>query len=126
MGRETGLKKFGVNFPFMIAPMVGLSHVAFRELIRTYTPPSLRPLLFTEMLSTRRIPNEQLRRVDMFLCAAGEKDFVPQLLGNEEKFIAPSIQKLLPYGPFGFDINMGCPQKKNAGAQLGCVVNGRP
>jgi tRNA-dihydrouridine synthase B len=118
------MKRLGIDFPFLIAPMVGLSHVAFRELIRSYTPPSLRPLLFTEMLSTRRLPNENLHQVDMLMCAAGERNFVPQLLGNEERFIAPSIEKLLPLGPWGFDINMGCPQKKTLAHNWGVLLMG--
>lgn len=106
------LKALGVDFPYMIAPMVGISHVAFRELVRSYTPTALRPLRFTEMLSTRRIPNERVELVESLYCAPEERDFVPQLLGNDEKFIAPSIQRLLSSRPWGFDINMGCPTKK--------------
>jgi len=93
----------------MVAPMVGLSHVAFRRLVRSYTPPSARALLFTEMLSTRKIPNEKLETTNELKTTPGESLFVPQLLGNEEKYIAPSVQKLLTLAPFGFDINMGCP-----------------
>lgn len=96
----------------MIAPMVGISHVAFRELVRSYTPKEIDPLRFTEMLSTRRIPNEKVELAESLFCAPEESYFVPQLLGNEEKFIAPSIEKLLPSKPWGFDINMGCPTRK--------------
>lgn len=106
------LSKFGLNFPAMIAPMVGLSHCAFRQLLRHYTPKSLHPLIFTEMLSTRRLPYERIDRVDELRTAPGEHHFVPQLLGNEESYIAASIQKLLPLEPWGFDINMGCPAKQ--------------
>jgi tRNA-dihydrouridine synthase B len=104
------LKQLGITFPYMIAPMVGLSHVAFRELVQSYTPKSLRALRFTEMLSTRKLPSERLHLTKELRVADGEKYFVPQLLGNEERFIAPSIQKLLELCPWGFDINMGCPQ----------------
>ena len=58
MFSHSRLNKFGVDFPFVIAPMVGLSHLAFRELIRAYTPKNINALRYTEMLSTRRIPNE--------------------------------------------------------------------
>jgi tRNA-dihydrouridine synthase B len=94
----------------MIAPMVGLSHVAFRDLIRSYTPFSVDALRFTEMLSTRKLPSERLHLTRELRAAVGERYFVPQLLGNEEKFIAPSIKKLMELSPWGFDINMGCPQ----------------
>ena len=114
--------KLNVPFPFFIAPMVGLSHVAFRELIKSYTPQNLNVIRFTEMLSTRRIPNEKLESTHELRTAQDESFFIPQLLGNEEKYIAPSIEKLSQKNPFGFDINMGCPVshtlKHNWGVRL--------
>jgi tRNA-dihydrouridine synthase B len=116
------MNRLGVEFPFMVGPMVGLSHVAFRELIRSYLPQKIRALLFTEMLSTRRLPSERLDEVHALRCAENESFFIPQLLGNEERFIAPSIDKLLAKSPWGFDINMGCPAshllKHNWGVML--------
>lgn len=109
---RTRLAAFGLKFPLMVAPMVGLTHVAFRRLLRLYTPEGLEPLLFTEMLSTRRLPSESLEKVDELRVSRGETHFVPQLLGNEESYIAASIKKLLPLEPWGFDINMGCPAKQ--------------
>ncbi|MCX6128521.1 MAG: tRNA-dihydrouridine synthase family protein [Proteobacteria bacterium] len=107
------LTQLGVDFPVMIAPMVGLSHVAFRHLIRHYTPVGLDPLLFTEMLSTRRLPFENINQVDELRIIPDETHFIPQLLGNEESYIMRSIQKLLALNPWGFDINMGCPARQH-------------
>ncbi|MCX6119012.1 MAG: tRNA-dihydrouridine synthase family protein [Proteobacteria bacterium] len=102
--------------------MVGLSHVAFRELVREYTPPTMNPLRFTEMLSTRRLLSERLDDSNELMVAPGEDFFVPQLLGNEERFISASVKKLQTLKPWGFDINMGCPQthilKHNWGVRL--------
>ncbi|MBX9837209.1 tRNA-dihydrouridine synthase family protein [Silvanigrella sp.] len=116
------LAKLRIDFPFFIAPMVGLSHVAFRELIKSYTPPNINALKFTEMLSTRKIPNEKLETTNELKTAINESYFIPQLLGNEERFIAPSIEKLMTKMPWGFDINMGCPVshtlKHNWGVRL--------
>lgn len=120
--KNSRLKKLGIKFPFCIAPMVGISHVAFRELIKSYTPKNLSSLRYTEMLSTRRIPNENILTTNELKTASDEKFFIPQLLGNEEKFIAPSIEKLMEKNPWGFDINMGCPTshtlKHNWGVRL--------
>ena len=102
--------------------MVGLSHVAFRELVKSYTPQHVNAIRYTEMLSTRRIPNEKLETTNELRTALNETYFIPQLLGNEEKYIAPSIEKLMTKGPVGFDINMGCPVshslKHNWGVKL--------
>jgi len=120
--RPSKFSKMGLDFPYMIAPMVGLSHVAFRALIKTYTPPNIHPLCFTEMLSTRRLPSERLDSSRELKISDGEDYFVPQILGNEERFIRPSIEKLSLLSPWGFDINMGCPQshilKHNWGVRL--------
>ena len=89
--------------------MVGLTHVAFRQLIRSYVPSGLEVLLFTEMLSSRRLPSERLDDVESLKCAPNETNLIPQLLGNEEKFIEPSIKRLMAKSPWGIDINMGCP-----------------
>src|SRR5262245_61427451 len=49
-----------VDFPILVAPMVGISHVAFRALVRSYLPAGASTLLFTEMLSSRRLPSERV------------------------------------------------------------------
>jgi len=98
-----------VDFPFFLAPMVGLSHVALRATARGYLPVGARTLLFTEMLSSRRIPAERMGDRPETATERGETDLVPQLLGNEERFLAASLPKLAAVRPAAIDINMGCP-----------------
>lgn len=124
--KTTGVLPDFCGFPVLVAPMVGISHVAFRAMVRRYVPQGLTPIVFTEMLSTRRLPSEKMDSTAELLCTAAEKSgedyFVPQLLGNEERFMAPSIRKLESLNPWGFDINMGCPAthvlKHNWGVRL--------
>jgi len=104
--------------------MVGLTHVAFRELIRSYLPHDVNALLFTEMLSSRRLPSERIDTATALRCAPGESFFVPQLLGNEERFIAPSIAKLMTQNPWGIDINMGCPTTHTLKHNWGVLLMG--
>jgi tRNA-dihydrouridine synthase B len=101
-----------VNFPILFAPMAGLSHVAFRQLVRSYLPCGADSLLFTEMLSTRLLPLEDVGRTAQTRISVEEEDLVPQLLGNDPGLIERSIQKLKPIHPAGIDINMGCPVSK--------------
>lgn len=104
----------GLTIPVMVAPMVGISHAAFRSWVRSFVPPQVKFLIFTEMLSTRRLPSERLDSSNELKVtkeeSTGESAYVPQLLGNEELFIGPSVKKLSTLNPWGFDINMGCPQ----------------
>jgi tRNA-dihydrouridine synthase B len=116
------LESLGLQFPFFAAPMVGLSHVSFRRLVLSYMAENCTPVLCTEMLSTRRIPDEKISETHQLKAHPSEKKLVIQILGNEEKYIAPSLQKLAAHDPFGFDINMGCPVshtlKHNWGVRL--------
>lgn len=113
-----------VRFPVCLAPMVGLSHVALREVIREYLPRGSETLWPSEMLSSRRLPSETLSEVPEAMRAENEKFWVPQILGNEEKYIAPSVQKLVDYGADGIDINMGCPVQKALRHNYGVALMG--
>lgn len=101
-----------VDFPIVFAPMAGLSHVAFRQVVRSYLPAGISALLFTEMLSTRLLPGEDVGHTPQTQVAPGEEDLIPQLLGNDERLIAKSLEKLQAIRPAGIDINMGCPVSK--------------
>ena len=101
-----------INFPVIFAPMAGLSHVAFRQLIRSYLPAGASTLLFTEMLSTRLLPLETVGETPQTRIAPGEDDLIPQLLGNDQCLIAQSLNNLARIHPAGVDINMGCPVSK--------------
>lgn len=101
-----------VNFPLCLAPMVGLSHVALRGTLRSYLPAGAKTLWPTEMLNSRKLPFEELGQTPETACEPGEDGLVPQILGNEEAPIAASVEKLVPWGAIGIDINMGCPVQK--------------
>ena len=113
-----------MNFPVCLAPMVGLSHVALRELVRSYTPMGVKTIWPTEMLNSRRLPQQHLGSTPETLKTDGEEGLVPQILGNEERFIADSARKLEEWGARGIDINMGCPVKKALSHNYGVALMG--
>src|SRR5690349_17024577 len=96
-------------FPVCLAPMVGLSHVALRLVVRSYLPAGSRTIWPSEMLNSRRLPKENLDQTPEAMKSPDEDGWVPQILGNEEVFISASVHKLIAYGAVGIDINMGCP-----------------
>jgi nifR3 family TIM-barrel protein len=98
-----------IDFPFFPAPMVGLSNLAFRSLLRRYRPGGVRTLAFTEMLSSRRLPTERLGERPETTFDAAEEDLVPQIAGSESRFLEASIGKLAIVRPAALDVNMGCP-----------------
>jgi len=107
--RQTRLRALGVRFPFMVAPMVGVSNLPFRELVRSYLPSSVQALLFTEMLSSRRLSGSKLNTLSEVRFSNDEIFLVAQLLANEEILIEKSMERLHEAKVFGVDINMGCP-----------------
>lgn len=112
------------NFPVCMAPMVGLSHVCLRDVVRQYMPAGAQTLWPSEMLSSRRLPYEDLATVPEGMVSVGDNFWVPQILGNEEKFIAESVKKLEAHGAHGIDINMGCPVKKALQHNYGVALMG--
>ncbi len=114
-----------VNFPACLAPMVGISHVAFRRLLRDYLPANATTLWSTEMLNSRRIPGENLKTTPETMRHDSETDLVPQILGNELEAIAKSCARLEhEWGATGIDINMGCPVKKALSHNYGVALMG--
>ncbi len=114
-----------VNFPVMLAPMVGLSHVALRTAIREYLPMGAVTQWPTEMLNSRRLPIERFDLVPEVLRSDMETHLVPQILGNEEEPIRKSVIRLEEeWGASGIDINMGCPVKKALSHNYGVSLMG--
>ncbi len=115
-----------VNFPLCLAPMVGLSHVALRQVLRSYMPEGAVTMWPTEMLNSRKLPYEDFAVVPETFRAANETELVPQILGNEEGPIGRSIQRLTEWGAEGIDINMGCPVQKALRHNYGVALMGDP
>lgn len=113
-----------VNFPLTLAPMVGLTHVALRLVMRDYLPADAVTMWPTEMLNSRRIPGEDLQKTPEAMRAPEEVGLVPQILGNEESFIRDSVMKLIDWGAEGIDINMGCPVQKALRHNYGVALMG--
>ncbi|MBC86297.1 MAG: nitrogen fixation protein NifR, partial [Bdellovibrionaceae bacterium] len=113
-----------VNFPVTLAPMVGLSHVGLRSVVRRYLPKGANTFWPTEMLNSRRIPHENLGGTPETYRLDEEMDLVPQILGNEHRPIKETLQKMHEWGVLGVDINMGCPVKKALKHNYGVALMG--
>ncbi len=103
-----------------LAPMAGLSHVAFRELIAQYGGYGL---LFTGMASARVVPNENPKVSTVFSWRDEElPSLVCQIFGSEPEAMALAAARIEQEGFFGVDINCGCSAsaicRHDAGAAL--------
>ncbi|WP_374001527.1 tRNA dihydrouridine synthase [Bdellovibrio bacteriovorus] len=115
-----------VNFPLCLAPMVGLTHVALREVMREYLPLDAYTIWPTEMLNSRRVPGENLEKTPETMRSPSENGLVPQILGNEEGPIADTVKRLVEWGAEAIDINMGCPVQKALKHNYGVALMGDP
>lgn len=127
VGLERPILHSDINFPLCLAPMVGLTHVALRLVVREYMPANAKTIWPTEMLNSRRIPGEDLTTTPETMRASHETELVPQILGNEEKPIEESVKRLIhEWGAEGIDINMGCPVQKALKHNYGVALMGDP
>lgn len=112
--RSSSWVKFNdlIQFKALLAPMVGLSHVALRDALRPYFPEDAHTLWATEMLNSRRLPDQVLGETPETKKSEIDDGLYPQILCNEERYISRSIPKLETWGAKAIDINMGCPVKK--------------
>ncbi|EQC51110.1 tRNA-dihydrouridine synthase [Bacteriovorax sp. DB6_IX] len=101
-----------LNYPIVLAPMVGLTHVAMRKSLAKYLPQEARVIWPTEMLNSRRLPDQELGETPETLKWDGDEGLCPQILGNDEGYIRDSIAKLTQWDAKAVDINMGCPVRK--------------
>lgn len=115
-----------VNFPVTLAPMVGLSHVVLREIVHSYMPEEAQTIWPTEMLSSRRLIAQKVGATPETIKHDEDELLVPQILGNEERFIAGASERLEDWGARGIDINMGCPVKKALRHNYGVALMGDP
>lgn len=117
------------SFPLCLAPMVGLSHVVLRKIVYDYLPQDQETIWPTEMLNSRRVPQEKLGFTAETLLFDGERNLVPQILGNDKEMIQKTIQKMInEWGATdaisGIDINMGCPVQKALRHNYGVALMG--
>lgn len=124
MMRSSEILHGKINLPLCLAPMVGLTHVALRLVIRDYLPQGAFTIWPTEMLNSRKLPIEDFAKTPETMRSPDENGLVPQILGNEEEPIAQSVRKLVDWGAEAIDINMGCPVQKALKHNYGVALMG--
>jgi tRNA-dihydrouridine synthase B len=103
-----------------LAPMAGLGHVAFREVLGRFGGYGF---MVTEMCNARAVPQESRQHSPVFRWRDDEaKSLVCQIFGGEPDVMAEAARRIEREGLMGVDINMGCSVaaicKKGYGAAL--------
>ena len=104
----------------VLAPMAGLGHIAFRELISEFGGFGL---LFTGMCSARAVPNENQAVSKVFTWRPSELSYTAcQIFGSDPESMSAAARRIEEEGFFGVDLNFGCSVaaicKKGCGAAL--------
>jgi tRNA-dihydrouridine synthase B len=104
----------------VLAPMAGIGHIAFRELVAELGGFGL---LFTGMCSARAVPHENPAISPVFRWRPQELPYtVCQIFGADPVDMARAAKRIEKEGFFGVDLNFGCSVaaicKKGCGAAL--------
>ncbi|MEG1705390.1 MAG: tRNA dihydrouridine synthase DusB [Clostridia bacterium] len=92
-----------------LAPMAGVTDLAFREIVRKYSP----GLTFTEMASSKAMEFGSDKTKKLLSILDIEKPSIVQIFGSDVNTIKNMIIKLNDYDNIDIiDINMGCPAPK--------------
>jgi len=113
------IRNLEIDTPLALAPMVGLSHSALRSLVIELGGVGL---LFTEMLSAKRLPSENMSSSPFLARGAEENPLIYQVYMSHEHDLPGVLDRLHELDAQGIDINLGCPapqlRKIGAGQEL--------
>lgn len=92
----------------ILAPMAGISDLAFRRLMRKFGC----PLAFIEMINVRALYYNKKSRADFFIGDESDRPLGIQILGKEEKFILNALEEIHKHRVDILDFNAACPVRK--------------
>lgn len=109
--------------PLVMAPMAGLSTVAFRRLLGELGGVGL---YYSEMLSARALQHETPKR-SIYLRSEGEpRPLCLQIMASEPSQIGPAVERGSLWHPEAWDLNFGCPAPEIVKRGAGAFFIGRP
>lgn len=120
LNRSITIRDRTISPRIVLAPMAGLGHIAFRQLISEFGGFGL---LFTGMCSAKAVPHENKNTSLVFRWRKEELPFVVcQIFGSDPATMTLAARRIESEGFFGVDLNFGCSVaaicKKGAGAAL--------
>ena len=119
----TKIANVEINGLLALAPMAGVSDVAFRQVCRECGA----ALTVTEMVSAKALVYEDKKTRSLLLRGQGESPLAAQIFGSEPDFMAKGARIALEIsGADIIDINMGCPVGKIAGHGEGSALMKTP
>lgn len=111
-----------IDSPAALAPMAGVTDMAFRELCKSYGA------AFTvgEMVSCKGMVYGDRKSMDLLRLSDSERPSAVQLFGDDPVFIAKAAKMAMEVKPNWIDINMGCPTPKIVNNGSGSALMKKP
>lgn len=109
------------EFPVLLAPMAGVTDLAFRELCRAMGA----DFSYTEMVSAKGLYYGSERTASLLAASPIERPYGVQLFGAEPEIVAGMAKRLADEAHPGLaliDLNMGCPARKITGNGEGSAL----
>ena len=102
-------KQFKPGFT-VLAPMEGVTDIAFRQVIAKAARPDI---FYTEFTNVNSYTSEKGRHnaLERFRIEESEKPIIPQIWGTKPDMFLETAQALKKIGFLAVDINMGCPDR---------------
>lgn len=101
-----------IDPPLVLAPMAGVSHSPFRQLVASFGRPGL---FFSEMLSARHLPNDVQKKSLWLRREAIEQPMAYQIVAPNPEEAVLGARELAGYGAEIIDLNLACPAPNIAG-----------
>ena len=105
---EIRIKDFKIKNNIFLAPMAGITNLAFRTICRE----NLCGLAYTEMISANGIYYDSKNTFKLLETNQYDRPLAVQLFGHDPKIFYDAIKKINSDKFDIIDINMGCPAKK--------------
>ena len=108
----------------ILAPMAGLTHVAFREVMALFGGYGL---LYTGMAGAKSVPHENPKVSTVFSWRPEELNHtVCQIFGSDPELMAKAAERIETEGFFGVDINCGCSARAICRFDSGAALLAKP
>jgi tRNA-dihydrouridine synthase B len=121
--RQILVRNLQISPPLLLAPMAGLTHSAFRQIVFGFGGIGL---LSTEMLGAKRLPVENPGISPYLIRTVSEKPLSYQLLIASAGELAPALDVLHALKADAVDLNMGCPAPMVGKIGAGITLMERP
>ncbi len=115
---EFSIGSLKLPYPFLLAPLSGISNLPFRMISRKLGC----PCAFVEMIDAGSLSHATRKTFELLKSVPGDRPLGIQLLGGDAGFLLRAMEKLSAYEFDLLDFNAACPKKKVTGKGKGAAL----